>query len=50
MGLADGQDAALYSPTRALWILLRSWWAGRRCGHPEWTPLDGCPDCGKEPS
>ena len=39
----------LYSPTRALLILLRYWWAEWRCGHPDWTPLDKCPACGKEP-
>ena len=42
-------EPLLYSPTRALLILLRNWWAERRCGHLEWTPLDGCPSCGKEP-
>jgi hypothetical protein len=42
-------EALLYSPARALWILLRYWWAERRCAHPDWQPFETCPGCGKEP-
>lgn len=39
--------ATLASPTRFLLALLRVVWRQRRCAHPDWTPLDGCPDCWK---
>jgi hypothetical protein len=37
------------SPTQAFLALLRTLWREHRCMHLEWTPLDGCPSCGKEP-
>ena len=39
----------LYSPRRAMWLIVRAWWRRHRCAHIEWTPLDRiCPDCAKE--
>jgi hypothetical protein len=40
--------AVFYPPARGLLVFLHGWWRRRRCPHTFWTPLDGCPRCGRD--
>lgn len=40
-------DWQVIQTRRLIRAFVTLWWRRHRCHHLDWTPLDGCPDCGK---